>query len=86
MIVLRDKSLKQDHPTTLWMAKLKSSLGDCQPALGNMGYLHISSDVDFQQTFTAIREQTLWFQYVRQTMEVLHISYDPGYVPVSPNL
>ena len=41
------------------MAKLKSSLGDCHTALGNMDYLHISSDVDFQQTFTVIREQTL---------------------------
>ena len=36
MIVLRDKSLKQDYPTTLSMAKLKSSLGNCHTALENM--------------------------------------------------
>ena len=47
MIVLCDKSLKQDYPTTLSMAKLKSSLGNCHTALENVSYLQISSDVDF---------------------------------------
>ena len=47
MIVLWDKSLKQDYPTTLSMAKLKSSLGNCHTAFENVGYLQITSAVDF---------------------------------------